>query len=162
MYSLTGDEYIEYVVEKYSKTMLYASYTLLKSVPDAEDAVQEAFLCLVDKKPVFKDNNHEKAWLLRVTINISKNMLKASNRKSLAFEGILFEQEHFEQEKGDVLQRVLNLDEKYRTVIHLYYYEGYSIKEIASILSLPQATVGTRLSRGRSVLKTMLKGDFEL
>ena len=56
----------------------------------------------------------------------------------------------------------MSLEEKYRTIIHLYYYEDYSIKEIASILSLPRATVGTRLSRGRNILKTMLKGDFEL
>ncbi len=163
MYSLTGDEYIEYVVEKYSKPMLYASYTLLKSVPDAEDAVQEAFLRLIKKKPVFKNDEHEKAWLLRVTINISKNMLKASKRKNLAiYEDILFEEDNYKLNSGEVLQCVLNLDEKYRTVIHLYYYEGYSIKEIASILSLPQATVGTRLSRARNILKNMLKGDFEL
>ncbi len=163
MYSLTGDEYIEYVVEKYSKPMLYASYTLLKSIPDAEDAVQETFLRLIKKKPVFKNDEHEKAWLLRVTINISKNMLKASKRKEISiYEDILFEKDNYELNSGEVLQCVLNLDEKYRTVIHLYYYEGYSIKEIASILSLPQATVGTRLSRARGILKNMLKGDFEL
>lgn len=158
MYSLTGDEYIEQAVRAYSKSMLNAAYSLLRSVPDAEDAVQEAFLKLIEKSPRFNDMEHEKAWLLRVTINISKNMLKASQRKDLP----TYEDIPYEQNNNDVLQCVMSLEEKYRTIIHLYYYEGYSIKEIASILSLPRATVGTRLSRGRNLLKTMLKGDFRL
>ena len=158
MYSLTGDEYIEKVVKLYSKSMLNAAYSLLRSVPDAEDAVQDVFLKLIEKSPEFKDANHEKAWLMRVTINISKNMLKASQRKTLSD----YEDIPCRQNNNEVLQCVMNLEEKYRTIIHLYYYEDYSIKEIASILNLPRATVGTRLSRGRNLLKTMLKGDFEL
>ena len=158
MYSLTGDEYIEKAVKTYSKSMLNAAYSLLGSVPDAEDAVQDAFVKYIQKAPAFKDADHEKAWLLRVTINISKNMLKSKGRKNLP----VYEDIPYEQNNNEVLQCVLSLEEKYRTIIHLYYYEDYSIKEIASILSLPRATVGTRLSRGRSILKTMLKGDFEL
>ena len=158
MYSLTGDEYIEKAVKPYSKSMLNAAYSLLGSVPDAEDAVQDAFVKYIQKAPDFKSADHEKAWLLRVTINISKNMLKASGRKNLPIQ----EDIPYEQNNNEVLQCVMSLEEKYRTIIHLYYYEDYSIKEIASILSLPRATVGTRLSRGRNILKTMLKGDFEL
>ena len=158
MYSLTGDEYIEKAVKTYSKSMLNAAYSLLGSVPDAEDAVQDAFVKYIQKAPDFKDADHEKAWLLRVTINISKNMLKASGRKNLPIQ----EDIPYKQNNNEVLQCVMSLEEKYRTIIHLYYYEDFSIKEIASILSLPRATVGTRLSRGRSILKTMLKGDFEL
>ena len=158
MYSLTGDEYIEKAVKTYSKSMLNAAYSLLGSVPDAEDAVQDAFVKYIQKAPAFRDVDHEKAWLLRVTINISKNMLKSKGRRYLpACEDI-----PYEQNNNEVLQCVMSLEEKYRTIIHLYYYEDYSIKEIASILSLPRATVGTRLSRGRNILKTMLKGDFEL
>ena len=158
MYSLTGDEYIEKAVKTYSKSMLNAAYSLLGSVPDAEDAVQDAFVKYIQNAPDFKSADHEKAWLLRVTINISKNMLKASGRKNLPIQ----EDIPYEQNNNEVLQCVMSLEEKYRTIIHLYYYEDYSIKEIASILSLPRATVGTRLSRGRNILKTMLKGDFEL
>lgn len=158
MYSLTGDEYIEKAVKTYSKSMLNAAYALLGSVPDAEDAVQDAFVKYIQKAPDFKSADHEKAWLLRVTINISKNMLKAKGRKNLP----IYEDIPYEQNNNEVLQCVMSLEEKYRTIIHLYYYEDYSIKEIASILSLPRATVGTRLSRGRNILKTMLKGDFEL
>lgn len=158
MYSLTGDEYIEKAVKTYSESMLKAAYSLLGSVSDSEDAVQDAFLKLIEKKPGFKNPEHEKAWFLRVTINISKNMLKASHRKNLP----VIEDIPYEQNNNEVLQYVLSLEEKYRTIIHLYYYEGYSIKETASILNLPAATVGTRLSRARSILKTMLKGDFEI
>ncbi len=158
MYSLTGDEYIEKAVKAHSESMLRAAYSLLKSVPDAEDAVQEAFLKLIEKRPVFSDASHEKAWLLRVTINISKNMLKASSRKALPMQ----EDIPYEDKDSNVLQCVMVLEEKYRTIIHLYYYEDYSIKEISSILNLPQATVGTRLSRSRKLLKSMLKGEFDL
>ncbi len=158
MYSLTGDEYIEKAVKTYSKSMLNTAYSLLGNKSDAEDAVQDAFIKLIEKKPHFKDEYHEKAWLLRVTINIAKNMRRSCYAKNISLE----EDIPYEQRKSDVLQCVMSLEEKYRTVIHLYYYEGYSIKEISSILNLPQATVGTRLSRGRKLLKIMLKGDFEL
>ncbi len=157
MYSLTGDEYIEKAVKAHSESMLRAAYSLLKSVPDAEDAVQEAFLKLIEKRPCFGDASHEKAWLLRVTLNISKNMLKASKKALSAQEDI-----PYEDKDSYVLPCVMALEEKYRTIIHLYYYEDYSIKEISSILNLPQATVGTRLSRGRKLLKSMLKGELDL
>ena len=75
MYSLAGNEYIKQIVEANTQSMFRAAYSLLGDKADAEDAVQEAFLRLVEKDPVFRDDEHEKAWLLRVTINISKNML---------------------------------------------------------------------------------------
>ena len=159
MYSITGNEYIEQTVEKYSQSMLRAAYAILKNEADCQDAVQEAFLKLIYKTPEFKNEAHEKAWLLRVTINISKNMLKASHRKNLPIdEGLSVAS----QQNDTVLPCVMTLEEKYRTVLHLYYYEGYSIKEIAEILKLPAATVGTRLSRAREKLKIMLEGDFDL
>ena len=112
---------------------------------------------LIYKEPVFNDETHEKAWLLRVTINISKNMLKSSHRRCELYS----EPESVESITDEVLPYVLKLNERYRTVIHLYYYEDYSIKEIASILKLPAATVGTRLNRGKKLLKNMLEGDFD-
>lgn len=159
MYSFTGDEYIKELLESYGKSMLRAAYSILKNTSDAEDAVQEAFIRLAKNQPEFNSLDHEKAWLLRVTINISKNMLKAAWRNNLPIhEDIPCSRE----DENEVLSCVLSLPERYRTIIHLYYYESYSIKEIAAILRLPPATVGTRLSRGRNLLKNMLKGDFEL
>ncbi len=164
MYSYTGNEYIEKAVQNYSKAMLNAAYSILKSTDDAEDAVQEAFLKYIQKKPTFSSAEHEKAWLIRVTINIAKNVLRSSERKNLpACEDILNNQlNESDENTNEILECVMVLEEKYRIIIHLYYYEEYSLKEIASILHLPLATVGTRLSRGRKILKTMLKGDFDL
>lgn len=156
MCSLAGDEYIAETVKKYSSSMLKTAYSLLKSTDDAEDAVQEAFIKLITKAPEFENEEHKKAWLLRVTVNISKNMLKSARRKNLP----LTEEIPFREKRDEVLPYVLSLDEKYRVVIHLYYYENYSIKEIAEILSLPSATVGTRLSRARKMLGKLLKEDF--
>ncbi len=158
MYSLASDEYIEHIFDAYAESMFRAAFALLQNREDAEDAVQEAFLKRIQKAPAFKDSNHEKAWLLRVTINLSKNMLKSSDRKNTPF---LVDIPTEDEEAGDVLSCVLTLPEHYRTVIHLYYYEGYSIREIASILKLPSATVGTRLSRARRLLKTILEGGYE-
>lgn len=149
MCSLGTDEYMVRVVKTYSDSMLRAAYSVLKSTEDAEDAVQDAFLKLIQKKPQFKNEEHEKAWLLRVTINISKNMLKSAARKTLP----VTEEIPCSDEKSELLAAVMSLPERYRTVIHLYYFEGYSIKETAAILKLPAATVGTRLARARNLLK---------
>ncbi len=156
MHSQAGKEYIEEAVKKFSSPMLKAAFSLLKSTADAEDAVQEAFIKLMTKAPDFENDEHAKAWLLRVTVNISKNMLKSARMKNLP----LTEEIPFEEKYDGVLPYVLALDEKYRAVIHLYYYENYSIKEIAEILALPSATVGTRLSRARKMLEISLKEDF--
>ena len=149
MCSFGTDEYIARVVKSYADSMLRASYSVLKSTDDAEDAVQEAFLRLMQKKPQFKNEEHEKAWLLRVTINISKNALKSATRKNLP----VTEEIPFSDENSELLSVVLSLPERYRTVIYLYYFEGYSIKEIAAVLKIPAATVGTRLARARNLLK---------
>ena len=159
MYSFASDEYIESIVKTHSNSMFRAAFAVLKNRDDAEDVVQEAFMKLMEKQPSFTDDEHAKAWLLRVTINLSKNMLKASWRKN---KSETEETSYTENESDEVLFCVMKLEENYRTVIHLYYYEGYSIKEIASILSLPSATVGTRLKRGRSKLKKMLEGDVSI
>ena len=160
MYSFASDEYIEQLVKTHSDSMLRAAYALLKNRDDAEDAVQEAFMKLMEKEPHFKDSEHAKAWLLRVTINLSKNMLKSQSRKNKSETET--EASYTEKESDGVLYCVMKLEENYRAVIHLYYYEGYSIKEIASILGLPSATVGTRLKRGRAKLKKMLEGDVSI
>lgn len=143
------DEYMVRAVKTYSGSMLRAAYSVLKSTEDAEDAVQDAFLKLIQKKPQFRSSEHEKAWLLRVTINISKNMLKSASRNNMP----ATEEIPCSDEKSELLAVVMSLPERYRTVIHLYYYEGYSIKETAAILKLPAATVGTRLARARNLLK---------
>ena len=156
MLSLGTDEDMEEVVRKYAPMMLHSAFALLRNTADAEDAVQDTFLKLIRKRPNFKDEEHVKAWLLRVTVNKAKDMLRSSARKCTE----LAEETVFEySEDTDLLNEVLNLPEKYRLVIHLYYYEGYSVKEIASILNKPPTTVNTRLDRGRKMLRTSLEGE---
>ncbi len=156
MCSFGTDEYMVRLVKTYSDSMLRAAYSVLKSTDDAEDAVQDAFLRFVQKRPQFKNSEHEKAWLLRVTINISKNMLKSAARNNLP----VTEEIPCLDEKSELLAVVMSLPERYRTVIHLYYFEGYSIKEIAAVLKLPSATVGTRLARARNLLKGEIADEF--
>lgn len=156
MCSFGTDEYMERVVKTCSNSMLRAAYSVLGSTADAEDAVQDAFLKLIEKKPQFKSKEHEKAWLLRVTINISKNMLKSAARNNLP----VTEEIPYSDDKSELLAVVMSLPERYRTVIHLYYFEGYSIKETAAILKIPAATAGTRLARARNLLKGEISDEL--
>ena len=158
MYDPGTDAYIEAVVRKYSPALLRAAFSVLRNAADAQDAAQEAFLRLLEKRPAFNDEQHEKAWLLRVTINVAKNMRSAAARTEPLEENTAF----VYTEYSETLNAVLSLPVKYRTVIHLYYYEGYSIKEIAAILEIPEATAGTQLARGREKLKNILKGEDDL
>ena len=151
------DEYIERTVGTYSGMLLRLAFTILHSAADAEDAVQETFIRLITKKPEFSSAGHEKAWLIRVTINISRNMLKSSARLSVPLDETLASPG--EESSGELLDTVMKLPERYGTIIHLYYYEGYTIREISEILRLPAATVGTRLARARAMLKTSLEGE---
>ena len=156
MYSFGTDEYICRVVEQYSPMLLHIAMTRLHTPADAEDAVQEVFLRLLTAKPRFRDEEHEKAWLIRATLNRASDMRRAAVWKTLPLEEA---GEAYEQDAPQLLSAVQALPAKYSAVIHLYYYEGYSIKEISRLLRLPAATVGTRLARGRDKLRHMLKED---
>ncbi|MCM1365564.1 MAG: RNA polymerase sigma factor, partial [Ruminococcus sp.] len=115
---------------------------------------------LIDRADKFNDPEHEKAWLIRVTVNNAKNKRKKLARQSIPIEVCSEVQTQSSTNDKELLNAVLSLDEKYSTVIHLYYYEGYSVSEIGRILSIPAATVGTRLARARASLRKQLEGDF--
>ncbi len=145
-------------IGRYSGTLLRVAFAYVKNTADAEDIVQEVFLTLFADPPDFADEEHEKAWLLRCTINRSKNVLKSAwFRKRAPLEealGVLA------AEDGGLLAAVLALPENYRAAIHLHYYENYSIQEIADILGRKPATVGTWLARGRDRLRAALEGGL--
>ena len=109
--------------------------------------------------PEFESQIHEKAWLIRVTINTAKNVVSSGWFKNVVAldQEIKFE----EKEKEDVYYEVLNLPAKYRTIIHLFYYERLTIKEIAQIVGLNENTVKTRLARAKERLKVKLEGGFD-
>ena len=129
------------------------------NVENAEDVFQNVFMKLSEKMPKFKSEEHKKAWLIRVTINFSKNMnMSAWNRKVVTLD----ENMEFEtKEESDVFSVVCDLPQNYRTVIYLYYYEGYKVEEIAKLMSSTSGTIKTWLYRAREILKTKLEGGFE-
>lgn len=154
------ENYIQNIIEKYSDVIFRISYSYMKNLTDAEDVTQEVFIKLLEKKPTFDKFEHEKAWLIRVAINLSKDKLKSSWFKKRT----ILEEEYFSEatkEDNEIISAVLSLPLKYRSVVLLFYYEDYSISQIANILNLKESTVGSQLSRARNLLKTKLKEDFE-
>lgn len=153
------ENYIQKIIEEYSDMILRISYSHMKNLSDAEDITQEVFIKLIEKQPIFQNNEQEKAWLIRVTINLSKDKLKSSwFRKTTPLEEDFSEAE---KEDYEIIETVLSLPLKYRSIVLLFYYEDYSISEISSILNLKESTVGSQLSRARKLLKAKLKEGFE-
>lgn len=152
--------YISSVVDKYSDMVYRTAFHVLTDTHYAEDIVQEVFLKLCRSLPDFESEEHEKAWLLRVTINMCKNY----NRKTYTHPSVELSEtipatDEYSSD-GSVMSAVRELPEKYRTPIYLYYFEGYPTKEIAEITGTNQNTVLSLLMRGRKKLGEMLKGEF--
>lgn len=150
------NESVRRALDLYSQSMIKIAFAYLKNRADAEEVTQEVFLTYLQKRPVFENGEHEKAWLIRTTINKSKNMLKTGWFRSR--NPVPEDLSYLPKEENEVLQAVLSLDKKYRIPIHLHYYEGYSIQEIAVIMQAKAATVGTWLARGRALLKDKIGG----
>ena len=148
---------LESAVQEYGHRVQSLAFVYLKNRFDAEDVAQDVFLTYFRKAPIFFSAQKEKAWLMKVTANKSKSLLRAKYREELPLtEDITY----LPPEENTVLRAVLELDEKYRLPIHLYYYEGYSLEEIAKILHVRPGTVGSWLTRGRERLKQILKEDY--
>lgn len=157
--ALPIDDLITNAIDKYSDLLIRISFTYMKNISDAEDVAQEVFLRLIEKRPLFESDEHEKAWLIRVAINLSKNRLKTAwFRKTLPLVEITY---NFSPKENTVMKAVLELPSKFRGVILLFYFEGYSISEIAGILEQKESTVGSQLHRARKLLKSKLKEDFD-
>ena len=157
--ALTGAEEVSRLVETYSPMLLRLACTRLENPADAEDVVQEVFLKLLTARPSFRDAEHEKAWLIRTTLHRAADLRKAASRRNVPLEEALLASAPEPEDR--LLAAVRALPEKYGAVIHLHYYEGYSLKEIGKLLGLPAATVGTRLARGRERLRQSLKEEIE-
>lgn len=150
---------LENTIEKYSNMVYRLAVARTGKIEEAQDVYQEVFLRLAKKMPDFESEEHKKAWLIRVTINCSKTLLNSSfiRHRAELDENLSFET----PERHDLYYAVLKLPIKYRTVVHLYYYENYSIKEISKILNTNENTVKTRLSRARKQLEEAVKGGIE-
>lgn len=148
------------VIYRYTDMVYRMAFSLLKNKYDAEDVHQDVFVRYLKKRPEFENTEHEKAWFLRVTVNLCKNFWKTAWRQrvvSLGEEDLDRQLERGKEETEDeIIYIVKKLPQKYRVVIHLFYYEELSTDEIAKVLGMKPSTVRTHLTRARARLKELL------
>lgn len=145
------------LVETYSDQLLRVAYSLLNSVPDAQDVCQEALLKALDHSGQFESQEHERAWLIRVTVNLCKNLRRSPWRTRTVGLDTVAEQPAFQPREGGVLEEIQRLPAKYREVLVLYYYMGYDSNEIADMLGIRADAVRARMSRARQKLRLGLE-----
>ncbi len=144
---------------KYMDTIYRVAYSWTKNPDDANDVTQDVLIQLYKTTREFESDSHLKNWLIRVTVNQCKMLFRSPWRK-IEDIGEYADTLGFEEESHLALfQALMKLDKKYRVPILLFYYEGYSTAEIASILKVPEKTVSTRLFRARAKLKDYLKEE---
>jgi RNA polymerase sigma-70 factor (ECF subfamily) len=147
-------------IEKYADSVRRICFVYLKNYHDTEDVFQDVFLKYVLHDAEFQSDDHEKAWIIRVAINACKDTLRSFFRKKVtSIEELITEPSFVDDDKREVLDAVLRLPPKYKDVIYLFYFEGYSVLEIATMLKKNENTIYTWLSRARTQLRTSLGGD---
>ena len=153
----------EQLLDRYGNSLLRYAYSYLHNMEDAEEVLQDTLVQFLKTAPVFLNKAHEKAWLLRVAANLSKNRLSYNKlrqtdelNEELTAEG--------REDLSFVWDAVRQLPVQYREAVHLFYYEGLSTRQIASVLNRSEATIRSDLHRGREQLKRILKEayDFEV
>ena len=150
---------VEKIVRKYADLVYRVALTMLKNKDDAEDIFQEVFMKICTENMSFMSEEHEKAWLIRVTKNKCLDFLKRScnkNKEELD-ENLVKEESNNNQY---VVDEVMKLPEKYRIIIYLFYFEGYKITEISQILEINESTIKSQLVKARELLKESLKEEF--
>lgn len=151
---------IERLVQKYSSMVLQIAYQYSFNKSEAEDITQEVFIKLYNNIKKIKKEEHIKAWLIRVTINLSIDYNRNYWNKNTT--SLDENYKYFDEETKDVFNELKKLTPEYRNIIYLYYYQGYKISEISEILSMNQNTVSSYLTRARKELKHILEQGGEL
>ena len=155
-------EPVQKLVERYQQNLYAAAFNVCKNQMDAEDIVQEAFLQYYTSKKEFDDEQHVRAWLIRIVINKAKNCnLTFWRRNKCSLDDYIETLVFKTPQSRELFEEVMKLPEKYRIVIHLFYYEDYSVREIADILKLSESNVKVRLTRGRTLLRNVLKEEWD-
>ncbi len=154
---------INCALERYADTVRRICLLHLKNYHDTEDIFQSVFLKYLLHNGSFNDEEHEKAWIIRVTINACNDFLKSFYRKNvISLEDTYNMESVMDTDKSEVLEAVLSLPKKYKDAVYLHYYEGYTASEISKMIGKKENTVYTLLSRARTLLKEKLGGeDFE-
>ncbi|MCD7842005.1 MAG: RNA polymerase sigma factor [Lachnospiraceae bacterium] len=152
----------EVLMERYRDNLFAAAFHICKNAADADDVVQDTFLQYHLSEKCFEDEQHIRAWLLRVAINRAKDINRSFWRRNRVSLDEYTETLPFKStESENLFVQVMKLPEKQRIVIHLYYYEDYTVREIAEILNLSESNVKIRLMRGRKLLKQALKEEWD-
>ncbi len=155
----TNEAFIR-AVRDHKDTVFRVAFSYMKDPDDAEDITQNVFLKLFQCKTAFESLEHLRSWLIRVTINECKSVFRMPWRRRENIEDYAQQLAMPSPEHTELFLSVMGLPEKYRVVIYLFYYEGYSTEEIAGLIDRPPATVRTRLARGRKRLKTILTEEI--
>ena len=148
----------ERLANTYADAILRLSYAYLKNTQDAQDVCQTVFVRLLTEPREFESGEHERAYILRMAANACKDLLKSPWRRHTCDLEACAQVPAPETSDGSVLAAVNQLPAHYRSVIYLFYYEGYQASEIGEILGVPTATIHTRLARGRARLRELLGG----
>ncbi len=153
---------VQNLIEQYQDNLYAVAFNVCKNQEDAEDVVQDAFLQYYTCRKEFENEQHIRAWLIRIVINKAKNMNRTFwRRNKLSLEDYM-ETLTFETPESETLfETVMGLPEKYRIIVHLFYYEDYSVREIADILNISESNVKIRLMRARTLLKEVLMEEWE-
>lgn len=154
---IKGKDAFSFAFKQYTDTVYRIAVHNSGNTADAEDITQEVFIKLLENNKTFRDGEHLKAWLIRVTINLCHDKRKKSDREQPTENVIPSEK----TENADIIDAVKSLPENYRNAIYLHYYEGYTAKEIGKILEAKENTVLSWLSRGREALRKELNGGFD-
>lgn len=150
----------EMILTRFGDSILRYAYTYLHNMSDAEEVLQNTLVQFLKTAPEFESENHEKAWLLRVAANLSKNRIRYNKlRETDELNDELVAEER--EDLSFVWEAVKSLPVKYREVIHLFYHEGYQTAQIAKVLGRNESTVRSDLRRGREKLKEVLKGEYD-
>ncbi len=157
---LRTDKEIAEIYSRQVKTVYRVCFAYMKNAADTEDAVSDTFMKMIRSGAGFVSEEHEKAWLIRTASNVCKDMLKSWWRKREKLEDFEQRQGSGPVEVDETLQAVMALPEKYKTVVYLYYYEGYTSVEISKILLKPQSTIRNYLCEARNILRERLGSDF--
>ena len=154
------EERAEALVDRYADLLVRIGYTWLGDLDDAKDICQTVLIKLLEDPRQFPDRGQERAWVVRLGVNACKNWRKSAwlRHRADLDEGLCVSAEDPEPEEGGLLEQVMALPQKYREVIFLRYYEGYGVKEIASLLGRSPALVSTHLKRAKEKLRIMLGG----
>ncbi len=157
---MRSEQEVNRAVERYSDMVRRLCMIHLKNYADTEDIFQTVFLKYVLSSISFENEDHEKAWFIRVTINACKDLLKSFFRSRVtSLDEVLEQPAQMQEDYREVLEAVLSLPEKYREVVYLYYYEDYTAPEISQILGKKVNTIYTLLTRSKQMLREKLGGD---